>query len=208
MGVGPFDFNRPFTAGDDGVLGFNRPLVGAANGVSFQVDPESASNVVLQETVPQPILNTREELEVVQEELKNKRERIAELEDIPFYERFQELKDPMTGREEVVNMRKSLMEDEYRLEGRRDELQNELRQMEASPENNIDMIEVTNELQNILRRELTGLGISKGPVTRFTGDRIEVTLTMVGMDQSDIEAVSDEMEDLGLQIINREFFQT
>lgn len=200
MGTGPFNVNRPFTAGDDGVLGLNRPLVGAANGVAFSVTTDSAKQVVKREVTPKAVFTARRELEKTKIDLKNKREQITRFEE-GLMDRAIQI-DPRT-RGPLPLQR--LQDAELSLELKRDNLGAELQRYEDYEYSNE---RAAQRLEDVLEIELEGLGISRGPRTvTKAGDRIEVSMTMVGINEAEAIDIKREMEELGLVVTGRELFE-
>jgi len=188
MGVGPFNFNRPFTAGDDGILGLNRPLVGAASGVTFKVTTESAKRVVFDKTVPLVLQKERQRLEDINTEIRNKQEKLKLIRDAPYRNGGEQLADEI-----------------FMLENKRDDV--ELVIADIIENNTISESEAAQELETVLDENLQGLAISEGPTVTPLGDRLEVSASIVNITEGDSIKMREQMEDLGLDVTSREFFE-
>lgn len=208
MGIGPFNIERPLTSGDGGMLGLRRPLVGAANGVTYTVTSDSVKQLALKEDAPEAVEHVRDELEWVEEEIRNKRARIEDINESTFGEVIDTYRGELADRETLFDYRERLAEELYRLEKERDELRNQLQEIEANPEDYMDEVEAGDTVKHVLSDMLQGEGISKGPFVEYKGDRYDITLTMVGMDDRDVEHLENRIENIGLRVTSRAFFQT
>jgi len=205
MGVGPFNFNRPFTAGDDGILGLNRPLVGAASGVTFKVTTESDKRVVFDKTVPLVLQKERQRLEDINTEIRNKQEKLNLIRDFITDRMMDRFPKPSPVNSPYRNREDQLADEIFMLEMDRDRVENVI--ADIIENNMISESGAAQELETVLDENLQGLAISEGPTVTPLGDRLEVSASIVNITEGDSIKMREQMEDLGLDVTSREFFE-
>lgn len=198
MGVGPFNIDRPLTAGDDGWFGGTRPLVGAANAIQADVTTQSAGRVAVANSTPESIHNLREEINEVNRELDNKRAKL---------ERFEEVGEMVIMRDEGIGMRaaerrrEDLFDDIRRLENHRDDLVNQLEDKRSMVnEGQLRPSEIEDGIESVVENSLMGIGISKGPFFNVGGETTTITFSKTGIRSSDLGQTRQSLEDLGFQV--------
>lgn len=198
MGIGPFNFDRPLTAGDEGWLGAPRPLVGAANAIEADVSTQSAAQVAIANSTPESIQNIRDELNHVNRELDNKRDKQQRLEEIQ--------EDVLMGFVDMTydtfeRRRETLFDDITRLENMRDDLRNQLNDVkQRTQEGDLPPDEIEDGIMEPVANALNGVGVSKGPFVEVGPETTTIIFSKTNIRQEHLSQTEDALLELGFQV--------
>jgi hypothetical protein len=205
MGVGPFNIERPFTAGDSGWFGVERPLVGAANAIKAEVTTQSAGQVAVDNGTPDRVRNLRDQINDLKREIDNRQEKL---------ERINELGQTGFMREEGISARiadrrrNNLIDEIEMMEDEKERLLTDYNELvRETEEGNLLPREIKQGIEDPVRNALVDIGVSKGPFIQVSSGTTTIMFTATGITQSDISDTRRSLEQIGFQVGNVEAFE-
>lgn len=198
MGQGLLNVDRPFTAGDSGWLGIERPLVGAANAIKAKVSTQSAAHVALAYSTPERIENLNEQINNINKEIDNKQAKLEKYEDLG---EFTILRDEPISMRAAERRRDSLIEEIELLKEERGHITSELDSVKQdTKEGDLKDYEIKDGIEDPVENALLGLGVSKGPFIDVGSETTTILFTKTGISEDDITETNNRLQDLGFQV--------